>query len=244
VRSSVRRPDSNLDRLLVFNAGMHRLLFAALAVALVMIAPASARAKIVEVGEVGTKPVPSCPASPCEVVSRTTAFQSRVAGQPQTFVVPADGRIVAWTITLGKPGKKQQKFFVENLGGAAQAGITVLKPGDRHFGRVLAASPLQTLTPWFGQTVQFPLTTSLPVVKGSIVALTVPTWAPALALGLGRDSIWKASRDVDACDDTQTQSAQIDVNDLTRYKCVYRTARLSYSATLITTPKPPAPPKP
>jgi hypothetical protein len=243
VRSCVCRPDSNLDRRLVFNAGMHRLLFMALAMALVLIAPAAASAKIVEVGEVGAKPVPSCPASPCEVISRTTAFQSRVAGQPQTFVVPADGRIVAWTITLGKPGKKQQQFFEENLGGASQAGISVLKAGDRHYGRVLAASPLQPLTPWFGQTVQFPLTTSLPVVKGSIVALTVPTWAPALALGLGRDYIWKASREIDACDDTQTQSAQIDVNDLTRYKCVYRTARLSYSATLITTPKAPAAPQ-
>jgi hypothetical protein len=242
VRALVRRPDSNLDRRLVFNAVMQKLLFTALAVALVLIAPASASAKIVEIGEVGAKPTPSCPATPCEVISRTTAFQSRIGGQRNKLVVPADGRIVAWTITLGKPGKKQQKFFEENLGGAAQAGITVLKAGDRKYGRVLAQSPLQPLTPWFGQTVQFPLTTSLPVVKGSIVALTVPTWAPALALGLGPDFIWKASRDVDACDDTQTQSAQTDMNDLTRYKCVYRTARLSYTATLITTPKPPEPP--
>ena len=44
---------------------------------------------------------------------------------------------------------------------------------------------------------------------------------------------------MDGCDDTQTQSAQIDLNDLARYKCFYRTARLAYSATLITTPKPP-----
>ena len=57
------------------------------------------------------------------------------------FVVPRDGRIVAWTISLGKPGKKQQAFFEENLGGASQAGITVLKPGDRYFGRVLGAEP-------------------------------------------------------------------------------------------------------
>jgi hypothetical protein len=104
-------------------------------------------------------------------------------------------------------------------------------------------SPLEELTPYFGQTVQFPLETSLPVRKGSIVALSVPTWAPALGLGLARDNVWRASRDVDACDDTQTQSAQIDLQDLTRYKCFYRTARLSYSATLITTPKPPKPPK-
>jgi hypothetical protein len=221
---------------------MYRVLLAALAVALVLIAAAPASAKIIEVGEVGTKPAPSCPTSPCEVISRTTAYQTRIGATRNMFVVPADGRIVAWTITLGKPGKKQQKFFEESLGGPAQAGITILKAGDRYFGRVLAQGTLQTLTPYFGQTVQFPLATSLAVTKGSIVALSVPTWAPALGLGLGRDHVWRASRDVDACDDTQTQSAQIDVQDLTRYKCFYRTARVAYSATLITTPVPPKPP--
>jgi hypothetical protein len=66
-----------------------------------------------------------------------------------------------------------------------------------------------------------------------------------LGLGLGRDSVWRASRAKDACDDTQTQSAQADVQDLTQYKCAYRTARVTYSATLITTPVPPEPePKP
>jgi hypothetical protein len=223
---------------------MYRLLLAALAVALVVIAPAPASAKIIEVGDVGTNATPSCPTSPCEVISRTTAYQTRIGATRNMFVVPADGRIVAWTITLGKPGKKQQKFFEESLGGPAQAGITILKTGDRWFGRVLAQGTLQTLTPFFGQTVQFPLAASLAVKKGSIVALSVPTWAPALGLGLGRDNVWRASRDVDACDDTQTQSAQIDVQDLTRYKRFYRTARLAYSATLITTPVPPKEPKP
>jgi hypothetical protein len=223
---------------------MYRLLLAGLALALVLIAPAAASAKIVEIGEVATKPTPSCPTSPCEVISRTTAYPTRIGATKNMFVVPADGRIVAWTITLGKPGKKQQKFFEENLGGLSQAGITVLKSGDRYYGRVLAQGTLQTLTPYFGQTVQFPLATSLAVKKGSIVALSVPTWAPALALGLPRDNVWRASRDVDACDDTQTQSAQIDINDLSRYKCFYRTARVAYSATLITTPVPPKQPKP
>jgi hypothetical protein len=220
---------------------MYRLLLTALAAALAL--PAVASAKIIEIGDVGSRAAPSCPAAPCEVISRTTAFQTRVGTRRNMFIAPADGRLVAWSITLGTPGKKQQKFFTENLGGAAQAGISVLKSGDRYYGRVLAATPMQTLTPYFGQTVQFPLTTSLPVKKGSIVALSVPTWAPALGLGLARDNVWRASRDVDACDDTQTQSVQTGLNDLARYKCFYRTARLAYSATLITTPKPPKPPK-
>ena len=63
------------------------------------------------------------------------------------FVVPRDGRIVAWTISLGKPGKKQQAFFKKSLGGASPAGITVVRPGERCFGRVLGQSPLVPLPP-------------------------------------------------------------------------------------------------
>jgi hypothetical protein len=241
-----RRPNSNLDRLLVLNAGMYRtfarLLCAVLAMALLL--PGVAAAKIVEIGEVTTDPAPSCPASPCEVISRTTAYQARVAGVGERYVVPEDGRLVAWSISLGAPGRKQRAFFEENLGGPAQAGVTVLKQGNRAFRRVVASSPLQALTPYFGQTVQFPLTTTLAVEKGNIIALTVPTWAPALNLGLERDSTWRASRAKDACDDTQTQSAQIGTAAFTQYKCAYRTARLTYSATIVTTPVPPKPPKP
>ena len=216
-----------------------RLLLAAAAALLV--APGVASAKIIEVGDAGAKFPPSCPTSPCEVISRTTAFQTRLAGERQFFVAPETGRIVAWSITLGTPKRKQRKYFEENLGGPAQAGITVLKQGDRRYGRVTAESPVVALTPWFGQTVQFPLATSLAINKGDVVALTVPTWAPALGLGLGRDSVWRASRAADACDDTQTQSAQSDLSDLTPYMCAYRTARLTYSATLITTPVAPKP---
>lgn len=214
----------------------------ALAAAGFALPAAPAQARIIEIGQVAANAAaPSCPASPCEVISRTTAFQTRVAGRRRMFVAPRDGRIVAWTISLGTPRPRQRRFFEENLGGPAQAGITVLRQGDRRFGRVTAESAVQTLTPYFGQTVQFPLWVTLPVNRGDVVALTVPTWAPALGLGMGRDTVWRASRDTDACDDTQTQSAQTDVRDLTQYKCAYRTARLTYSATLITTPVPTEP---
>jgi len=240
-----RRPDSNIDRPLVFNAGMNGLSWRHLPAALVATAtfalPAAAPAKMIEIGAVATPATPSCPTSRCEVISRTTAFQTRVPGRRNLFVSRRDGRIVAWSITLSIPRPRQRRYFEENLGGPAQAGISVLRQGERHFGRVTAESPVQNLTPFFGQTVQFPLTTSLAINRGDVVALTVPTWAPALALGLGRGSVWRASRDKDACDDTQTQSAQTRLRDLAQYKCLYRTARLTYSATLITTPVPPEP---
>lgn len=211
------------------------LLIAALAA--IPVAPASAR--IIEVGKIAQDNVPSCPSTPCQAVSKTTGYQAKVGATRALFAAPADGKIVAWTITLGKPGPTQIKFFNDNYSGAARAGISVLKPGSKLFGRVTGQSPLQNLQPYFGQTVQFPLGRALNVKKGYVVALTVPSWAPALSLGMGNDTSWRASRARGGCDDTDSQTAQLRLAGLAQYFCLYRTARLTYSATLITTPKPP-----
>jgi hypothetical protein len=212
----------------------HRLIIVvtALIAALAVTAPASA--KIVEVGRADA--VPACPASPCLAVSKTTGYQIKVADERGSFVVPEDGKIVAWSITLGKPDERQIDFFEESFG-KASAGITVLRPGERLFGRVVTKSPVYQLSDYFGQTVQFPLGRSLNVKKGYVVALTVPTWAPALTTLLDDGSSWRASRALDACDDTDRQTAQMRLGGLTQYRCLYK-ARLTYSATLITRPTP------
>jgi hypothetical protein len=103
---------------------------------------------------------------------------------------------------------------------------------------VTGQSPLQKLAPYFGQTVQFPLGRALNVRKGYVVALSVPTWAPALAVGLGNDTSWRASRAREDCQDTQSQTAQQELGGLAQYRCLYRTARLTYTATLVTKPQP------
>jgi hypothetical protein len=205
--------------------------------------PAAADAKIIELGKTATEPTPSCPAKPCLAVSRTTGYQAKVGTQRGLMQAPADGKIVAWTITLGKPGPRQIRFFDENYGGASQAGISVLKTGTKLFGRVTGESAVQRLEPWFGTTVQFPLGRALNVKKGYLIALTVPSWAPALALGMGNDTSWRASRARDNCQQPGIQSAQLDLRDLAQYRCLYRTARLTYSATLVTSPKLPTPPR-
>ena len=217
-----------------------RLTFAAVLVCLLAV-PAVAPAKIVEIGRANDAeelPAPSCPRSPCFAVSRTTGYQAKVGTNRGLLRVPENGRIVAWTIRLSKPGPRQVQFFNQRLGGPPAAGIAVLRPGKRLFGRVVAQSPVNQLTPFLGQTVQFPLETSISVKKNSIVALTVPTWAPALATGLGADTSWRASRPAGDCDDTSTQTAQTDIRDLAQYRCLYQRVRLSYSATLITDPAP------
>jgi hypothetical protein len=231
----------------VFNAGMRLTqrgvlaVLAAAALAAVLAAPASAR--IVEIGQMAQKNAPSCPANPCQAVSRTTGYQAKVGPQRGLMQAPADGKIVAWSISLAAPGPRQVRYFNQNYGGASQAGISVLKPGTKLFGRVTGHSPIQSLQPYFGTTVQFPLGRALNVRKGYLVALTVPSWAPALALGMGNDTSWRASRARNGCHDPGIQSSQLDLADLTQYRCLYRTARLTYTATLVTTPKPPRPAK-
>jgi hypothetical protein len=206
---------------------------AALACAL---APATATARIVEVGQAATEAVPTCPANPCLAVSRTTGYQAKVVDSREVYVVPADGKIVAWTIRLGAPNRRQINFFEDNFG-KASAGLAVVRRGERLFGRVVAQTPVVPLTDFFGQTVQFPLDRALNVQKGNIIALTVPTWAPALTTLLEDGSSWRASRALNACDNTDRQTAQLTVGALTQYRCLYK-ARLTYSATLITDPRP------
>ena len=72
--------------------------------------------------------------------------------------------------------------------------------------------------------------------KGDLVALTVPTWAPALALGFGKETSWRASRSKSQCASTSTLSTHTQIGAPVQYYCLYQTARLTYSATLISTP--------
>ena len=206
----------------------------AVSVALACAAPASAR--IIEIGATPQPASPTCPSSPCLAVSRTTGYQTKAVDDRSAYVVPRDGKIVAWTITLGNPDDRQIDFFESNYG-EASAQLTVLRRGERLYSRVITQSPLQQLEPYFGQAVQFPLGRALNVKRGYMVALTVPTWAPALTQLLDDGSFWRASRPRDGCEDTESQTAQTDLKDLTQYRCLYR-ARLTYSATLITKPRP------
>jgi hypothetical protein len=209
----------------------------ALLAALASAAPASAR--IIEVGASASEATPTCPSSPCLAVSRTTGYQAKVVDSRAAYVVPRNGRIVAWTISLGSPDERQVEFFEDNYG-EASAQLTILRRGKRLFHRVIGQTPVQELQPYFGQSVQFPLERSIPVKRGQVVALTVPTWAPALTQLVEDGSSWRASRAKDKCNDTDSQTAQTRTGQRTQYRCLYR-ARLTYSATLITDPRPNTP---
>ena len=221
-------------------APRHTLVAACVALACAAV-PSAASARIVEVGQAPTQALPTCPDSPCLAVSRTTGYQAKVVDSRAHYVIPANGKIVAFSIRLGAPNKRQIDFFEENFG-SASAGLTVIRRGNRLFGRVVTASPVYQLGDYFGQTVQFPLDRALSVQKGNIIGLTVPTWAPALSALTEDGSSWRASRGLKSCGDTDRQTSQTSIGALTQYRCLYR-ARLTYTATLITDPKPNKPAK-
>ena len=218
--------------------------------------PALAAATLVEVGQKArtTAPTaPSCPGNPCLAVSRTTGFQVSVGSLTAPLAAPREGRVVAWTITLSKPSATQIKYFDEHEGGAASAGIAILRPkretstsksrkGSKNTATtsysLVAQSPVVPLETYFGETTQFALEKTLEVKKGDIVALTVPTWAPALTLGFQKTTGWRASRPATkkGCEETSVQTTDTKLGSVLPFACQYHEARLTYSATLISTP--------
>jgi hypothetical protein len=213
---------------------------AVLSVAALLTLSAPASAEFLEIGKFDSAVKPGCPGTPCFAISRTTGYQARAGNAATPMAAPKSGRIVAWTIALGRPNSRQIDFFDSKLGGVSQAQISVLqRSSDRRkktTHAVVAQGEATKLEPYFGRTATFALRRSIPVKKNQVIALTVPTWAPSLATGQASDVSWRASRTRAQCEDTQGQTAQLKIKDSAAYDCLYKTARLTYSVTLVATP--------
>jgi hypothetical protein len=205
--------------------------------------PAPAEAVVREIGVPPDQPlpVPTCPEN-CQAVVQATGYQVQLGNTRNPFRVNRAGRVVAFTIRLGKPDAEQRSFFENTFGGRAQARLAVLKPARtarRH--RLLQQSEVFQLTPYFGSSPTFALDRPLTIEPGNVIALTTPTYAPAFAVGLGEDIAWRSSRPANDCNEFQIPSAQQTLRSLRTYQCFYRTARLLYSATFVPNPTPTEP---
>jgi hypothetical protein len=220
----------------------------------VLAVPAGAQAKVRELGAEPPGAKVGCPES-CQAITRTTGYQTSSGSIKNPYYVRRDGYIVAWTITLGEPSAEQISYFQDSAAGSLGLGppsarISVVRKGTRKknrlMHRLLAASPIERLDRYYGSSPSFVLEKPLRVERGSIVALTVPSWAPAFAVGLGRDFAWFSSRHKtprpddsgSRCGDVSQDAAQEAIGGLRRYECRYRTARLLYSATFVPDPRP------
>ncbi|MGE5407047.1 MAG: hypothetical protein ACM3NV_00390 [Syntrophothermus sp.] len=233
---------------------------AALLVALVTLAPGRARSaplRVLTMGQTAETPKPSCPGkivnnveiTPCRVEGHVTGFQSIADGVVKPYVAPFDGKLVAWSISLSRPSTKETAttadevgFFNDFLGKPAEARIGILRPIEGSKPpqyKLVRQSPLQVLNPYFGSTPIFALEHPLTVLRGQVVALTIPTWAPMFAFNVSAENTWRGSRLPGHCsskEDIQGGHPQQGVGKTKTYGCYYSNARLLYTATLVKAP--------
>jgi hypothetical protein len=221
------------------------LAFAAIVSVAIATGNASA-AKTVVLGK-GPAAAPACPENPCQAVGKATGFQKQIGKLRNPFRARTNGRIVAWSIKLSQPNAEQTKFFNDFYGGEPQARLAILKPVKDAKGRFVlrSQSPIEPLKDVLGSTTTFSLNQPLRVKEGQIIALTIPTWAPAFSVGLADTNVWRASRKKNKCKapaDIQAGSAHLLIGTPRAYGCKYSTARILYSATMVqkTAPKKPS----
>lgn len=188
-------------------------------------------------GQTSSVPDPSCPELPCQAVGSVTGFQVNNGQTQLPFLVPHDGTIKAWTLTLAQPTNSQRSFFNGFFGTPPEARLAILRrvPGTNPPRYTLRSQgSIKVLSPYLGQTVEF--SSNLAVEKGDIVGLTVPTWAPAFAQNLSTTNVWRASREPETCKnatDIRQGEPQDKIGRRATYGCKYTTARLLYTATLV-----------
>jgi hypothetical protein len=226
--------------------------FAAVLAVAIGTGDAGAAPRVVVLGA-ATPALPSCPTN-CQAVGKTTGFQTSITGSKSPFTVQFRGRIVAWSIKTGSPSTKPNPnngnqsdfdFFNKTFGGEPKARIAVLKPimssikAGKPIYKLKSQSPVEDLSGFLGQTTTFTLDTPLRVKPNNVVALTVPTWAPAFAINQSANTRWQASRKRGKCNNTADILAgtpQDALGTQRSYGCTYNTARLLYSATVVADP--------
>jgi hypothetical protein len=232
-------------------------LFGALVALVAPGAADSAPLRVLVLGQTAEVPKASCPGKivngmeviPCRVEGHVSGFQTIAEGIPNPYEAPFEGKIVAWSITLAKPSRQQTAttvdevtVFNELLGQPSEARIGVLRQvGETKPPRykLVRQSPLELLNPYFGSTPVFALEHPLTVLKGQVVALTVPTWAPMFAFNVSGENTWRGSRLPEHCiekEDIQGGNPQQGVGKIKTYGCYYSNARLLYTATLVKKP--------
>jgi hypothetical protein len=222
--------------------------------------PAAASAAEVQIG-VTTSPLvsPTCPAGTsgqtCTILlTQMTAYETLRDGVVNPDTVKQSGVISSFTLGLAGTGLITPTVYASKTaayGGPPEAQLTALvptgTPTDPTF-RVAAQTAPVKLRSELGKVAEFPLLTPLPVVRGEVLALTAPTWAPVLSIqqdstkfayaqSRNKIQVGTGKNRISFCQSaTPGDLAQIVVGQLSGYSCVYPGTRVEYSALEITTP--------
>ena len=231
-----------MRRFILLGAGLAVLVLPSAAAA----SPTATSARVIELGTGGDAAKSTCPSDPCQAIGRVTGYQGRSGALRSPFVIPRRGKIVAFTITLPKLTSTQMTYFNGLYGGDASVRLSILRRGKKRKHRLdhrlIRQSPVFDVSHFFGASPSFALEKPLLVGKDYIVALTVPTWAPAFAYsGLTGSNWWRSSRQKGRCTGSSavTRHAQHEtVGNVLVYGCTYHNARLLYTATYVPDPQP------
>jgi hypothetical protein len=249
---AARKESSRLRRR---RALIFALLCAGLLGAAAVVPFADAGKKAATIGKTKHTPKPLCPAKPpenkpaagtkksCSVVGSVTGFQLKADGTPHLMRAPKGGKIVAWAVNISKPNKIERNAFgglnffgTKKFGKEATARIGVITPKKKGKYKLLRQSPTVKLDQAFGEFHYITLNKPLKIKKGQIVALTVPTWIPALGSPNDKSGSWRASTGAKKCvRGNNARQRAIDARPQTKvgssrsYGCIYN-ARLLYWA--------------
>jgi hypothetical protein len=245
----------------------------ALAAALIAAGAASGSASATEIQVGNTTTALSAPTCPQEatatetqtdctiVLTKTTAFETLSDGVSDPTVITTPGVIDAFSLGVsglviqGATLSSELTTLNDNWGGPPSAQLTVLRPvASASGGRwaVAAQSPVMPLQPYLGGVVEFPLIAPIPVVRGEVLAITVPTWAPILIFGLSttqfsydQSHTQILTSTTTATGTTQSSScetssaatlAQLTLGDQAQYTCNFQGTRVEYTALEVTAP--------
>lgn len=214
-------------------------LLCAASIAAAVLAPlaGAGNVKPKRLGMSGNIPRPLCPKN-CIVTGSVTGFQLKANGQHHVTRAPSGGKIVSWAIDLGTPNKTQRKAFgakdffgTKAYGQETTARIAILKARKHGTYKLVRESPTVKLDQAFGERHYITLKRPLRIRKGQIVALTTPTWVPALTTNqFVQGSTWRASRKKGKCrgntiDETRRLAIaarpQTKLGSTRQYGCIY-----------------------
>ena len=94
----------------------------------------------------------------------------------------------------------EKAYFDKTFGKGSKVRLVVLRPEKKKTGtvilkKVVALGPMISLERYFGRKITLALRQTIPVMKGDVVGLSVPTYAPILPLASsGTTDAWRASR--------------------------------------------------
>jgi hypothetical protein len=220
-------------------------LCAVLAGVAVVIAPADAQ-KAKRIGHTKHTPGPDKRV----VEGRVTGFQKVADGRRGLFKAPRNGKIVGWAVNLSKPSKSDQDFFKSiffaGKNNQPTAQIAVLRHQKGRKYKLLHQSPKVKLRGYMGHKQVITLNHPLKINKGNLLALTMPTWAPAFAqVNPPGKNRWRGSRSPDNCAPknstfkakkrfAQHSRPHKEKGSVRRYGCDYRGGRLLYWGYFVT----------